>query len=234
MKLFILLVACLIAGDSFAVSSGRSGRRVVDTTGAFSDNYSNNYRSATQVVSGPGNIPMVDNVVLNNENVFENFSNGDGGTVDVSDDVQNFENKVVQIDPELEKIKKYRDICLNNNIGIGNTFVWAARNSNIDNYSFMVEDVKDPKNNTCFVKVSVNSTDSAIDLSDIKSKYFEMGKNIVCASWVDENLLEKRILDAKKSARTWATVGGVVGGAAVGVGAMELFGNKLIGGAVQG
>jgi hypothetical protein len=41
-------------------------------------------------------------------------------------------------------------------------------------------------------------------------------------------------LDAKKTKRTWGTVAGAVGGAAVGVGAMELFGNKLIGGAVQG
>ncbi|MDR0967705.1 MAG: hypothetical protein LBL75_02645 [Rickettsiales bacterium] len=38
----------------------------------------------------------------------------------------------------------------------------------------------------------------------------------------------------KKSARTWGTVAGVVGSAAIGVIAMELFGNKMIGGAVQG
>jgi hypothetical protein len=47
-------------------------------------------------------------------------------------------------------------------------------------------------------------------------------------------MLRQRILDAKKTGRTWATVGGAVGGAAVGVGSMELFGNKLIGGKVEG
>ena len=47
-------------------------------------------------------------------------------------------------------------------------------------------------------------------------------------------MIEKRILDAKKSGRTWATIGGAVGGAALGVGSMELFGNRLIGGAVEG
>ena len=46
--------------------------------------------------------------------------------------------------------------------------------------------------------------------------------------------MQKRVLDARKSARTWATVGGAVGGAGLGVGVMELFGNKLIGGAVEG
>ena len=46
--------------------------------------------------------------------------------------------------------------------------------------------------------------------------------------------MRQRILDAKKTARTWATVGGVVGGAGLGVGLMELFGNEIIGGAVEG
>ena len=46
--------------------------------------------------------------------------------------------------------------------------------------------------------------------------------------------MEERILDAKKKGRVWATVGGAVGGAAVGVGVMELFGNKMIGGKVEG
>ena len=41
-------------------------------------------------------------------------------------------------------------------------------------------------------------------------------------------------LDARKSGRTWATVGGAVGGAGLGVGIMELFGNRLIGGKVMG
>lgn len=68
----------------------------------------------------------------------------------------------------------------------------------------------------------------------MQGRYFEMGENITCGSWVDEAKLEKRILDAKKTARTLGTIAGAVGGAGIGVGAMELFGNKMIGGAVQG
>ena len=127
-----------------------------------------------------------------------------------------------------------RAACLNNNIGIGNTFVWASRYSNTGNYATMQEDVEIPENNVCFVKVDLKSSDTRINMSDIQSKYFQWGENITCGSWVDEAMLEKRILDAKKTGRTWATVGGAVGGAAIGVGSMELFGNKLIGGAVEG
>lgn len=130
--------------------------------------------------------------------------------------------------------EKEKAACVQNNIGIGNTFVWASRYSNINDYSTMIEDVENPENNTCFVKVSLKSADTKIDLGDIKPKYFEMGRDITCGSWVDEDKIEKRILDAKKNVRTWATVGGAVGGAALGVGSMELFGNKLIGGDVQG
>ncbi|MBR1380805.1 MAG: hypothetical protein IJ560_04465 [Alphaproteobacteria bacterium] len=136
--------------------------------------------------------------------------------------------------PVADNRDKERNACLGNNIGVGNTFVWASRYSNTSDYSSMVEDTENPENNICFVRVELKSSDSRIDLSDITGRYFEMGRNIECGSWVDEEKLAKRILDAKKTARTWATVGGAVGGAGVGVGAMELFGNKLIGGAVQG
>ena len=98
----------------------------------------------------------------------------------------------------------------------------------------MIEDVENPENNTCFVLVGIRSSDSKIDLSDLPSKYFEMGKNITCGSWVDEDKIEQRILDAKKKNRTLATVGGALGGAALGVGSMELFGNRLIGGELMG
>lgn len=136
--------------------------------------------------------------------------------------------------PEKDKREKERAACLQNNIGVGNTFVWASRYSNINDYSTMVEDTENPENNTCFVLVNLKSSDAKIDLADVRGQYFEMGRNITCGSWVDANKLEKRILDAKKNARTWATVGGAVGGAALGVGSMELFGNKLIGGKVEG
>lgn len=137
-------------------------------------------------------------------------------------------------EPVIDMREKERLACLSNNIGIGNTFVWASRYSDINNYATMVEDVEQPENNTCFVLVDLKSADSRIDLSDIKGKYFEMGRDITCGSWVDENDIEKRILDAKKKNRTLATIGGAVGGAALGVGSMELFGNRLIGGAVMG
>lgn len=127
-----------------------------------------------------------------------------------------------------------RAACLNNNIGIGDTFVWASRYSNTDDYALMQEDVEHPENNVCFVKVDLRSADPRINISDIPSKYFQWGNMIECGSWVDEELLKQRILDAKKKGRAWATVGGAVGGAAVGVGSMELFGNRLIGGAVEG
>ena len=140
----------------------------------------------------------------------------------------------VTVDPELEKIKKQREICISNNIGVSNTFVWAAKNSNTDSYVNMIEDIENPKNNTCYVKVDLKTSDNRIDISDIKSKYFEMGRSVTCGAWVDEEILKDRILDGKKKARNLGVVASVVGGAGVGVGAMELFGNKLIGGKVMG
>lgn len=130
--------------------------------------------------------------------------------------------------------EKEREACMSNNIGMGNTFVWASRYSNLSNYSTMIEDTEEPENNVCFVKVDVKSNDTKIDVSDVPSKYFEMGRSITCGAWANEETLRQRILDAKKTARVWGTVGGVVGGAGIGVGAMELFGNKLIGGKVEG
>lgn len=136
--------------------------------------------------------------------------------------------------PVVDKREKEKEACMRNNIGAGNTFVWASRYSNTNNYSTMVEDVDTPDNNTCWVRVELKSSDSKVKVSDIPAQYFEMGRTITCGAWADEDVLKKRILDAKKTARTWGTVGGVVGGAALGVGAMELFGNKLIGGKVEG
>ena len=47
-------------------------------------------------------------------------------------------------------------------------------------------------------------------------------------------MLEKRILDAKKGNRIAGIVASSVGGAGLGVGIMELFGNRLIRGKVEG
>ena len=127
-----------------------------------------------------------------------------------------------------------KQACIGNNVGFGNTFVWASRYSNLNNYSTMVEDVNFPDNNTCFVKVELKTLDERIEIDDIQPKYYEWNRNIVCGDWVDSEMLRQRILDAKKKNRTWATVAGAVGGAGVGVGAMELFGNRWIGGNVMG
>ena len=140
----------------------------------------------------------------------------------------------VKPQPEIDRREKEKAACIQNNIGVGNTFVWASRYSNTNDYSTMIEDVENPENNTCFVKVALKSADPKISLTDIRDQYYEMGRDITCGAWADADKIEKRILDAKKNARTWATVGGAVGGAALGVASMELFGNKLIGGAVEG
>lgn len=149
------------------------------------------------------------------------------------------DNKMATTPEEMKPAEKdmrerEKRACLQNNIGIGNTFVWASRYSNLGSYSTMIEDIEEPDNNTCFVKVELKSDDPKISVADVPSKYYEMGRDITCGEWANYDTLKSRILDAKKSARTWATVGGAVGGAAIGVGAMELFGNKLIGGAVEG
>jgi hypothetical protein len=136
--------------------------------------------------------------------------------------------------PPVDDRAAERQACENGNGGgAGNVFVWADKNSLGTEYAGMIES-KTPADNACFVRVDITSTDSKVDLSGIKSKYFKLGSNIKCGSWVNEDQVKSRILDASKSTRTWATVGGVVGGIGVGVGAMELFGNKLIGGKVQG
>ncbi len=130
--------------------------------------------------------------------------------------------------------EKEKMACISNNIGVGNTFVWASRFSDTTSYATMVEDVENPENNICFVKVEMKSNDPKISVADVPAKYYEMGRVITCGAWANYDTLKQRILDAKKSARTWATIGGAVGGAGIGVGAMELFGNRLIGGKVMG
>ena len=139
------------------------------------------------------------------------------------------------IEPEKDMREAERNACMNNNIGVGNTFVWASRYSDTSNYMNMVEDTANPQNNVCFVRVELKSSDeSRIDVSDIPAKYFTWGENIECGSWVSEKDMEKRILDAKKGARIGGIVASTVGGAGLGVGVMELFGNKLIKGKVEG
>ena len=121
-----------------------------------------------------------------------------------------------------------RNACLNNNIGIGNTFVWASRYSNLSDYSSMIEDTENPENNVCFVRVEIKSSDETrISVADIEPKYFQWGEEIECGSWVDAKEMEKRILEARKGARIGGIVASTVGGAGLGAGIMELFGNKM-------
>jgi hypothetical protein len=135
---------------------------------------------------------------------------------------------------KIEMYEDMRDACLANNMGLGNTFVWASRYSNVDDYTSMIEDVENPDNNVCFVKITLKSDDEKVDLSDVEGRYFQMGRNIVCGSWLNKSEIEQRILDAKKAGRVLGGIGAAVAGAGVGVGAMELFGNKAIGGKVEG
>ena len=136
---------------------------------------------------------------------------------------------------QIDQREAERNACINNNIGIGNTFVWASKYSNTGNYATMVEDTANPQNNVCFVRVELKSDDETrISVSDIPAKYFMWGENIECGGWVNKKDMEQRILDAKKGARIGGIVASSVGGAGLGVGIMELFGNSLIGGKVQG
>lgn len=136
---------------------------------------------------------------------------------------------------EVDMREAERDACVNNNIGVGNMFVWASRYSNTSNYANMVEDVNSPENNVCFVRVELKSDDeSRVNVSDIAPKYFMWGETIECGSWANAADMEKRILDAKKGARIGGIVASTVGGAGLGVGVMELFGNRAIGGSVMG
>ena len=140
----------------------------------------------------------------------------------------------VPAETEVDRREAERNACINNNIGIGNTFVWASRYSDTSNYATMTEDTDNPQNNVCFTRVELKSDDAKISVADIPAKYFMWGETVECGSWADEKEMEKRILDAKKGARVGGIVASTVGGAGLGVGVMELFGNKLIDGKVMG
>ncbi|MCL2748576.1 MAG: hypothetical protein FWE50_00690 [Alphaproteobacteria bacterium] len=115
-----------------------------------------------------------------------------------------------------------------------NIFVWASKNNTGISYMDLTEDIQNPDNNACWVRIGIASEDSRIKTYDMPARYFMVGSTVTCGGWLNEKNIEKQILDAKKGARTGITVAGAVGGAAVGVGAMELFGNKAIGGKVMG
>ncbi len=218
-------VFLLILGIGPAVASVPT---LTPATGRGRASMSNQMMAAPRAVASKAQISA--GAALTPESVTVNKPSVKVEDVDASLAVKPEEMKPVEKDMR----EKEKRACLQNNIGVGNTFVWASRYSNLGSYSTMIEDVEEPDNNTCFVKVELKSNDSRISVADVLPKYYEMGRIITCGEWANKDTLKKRILDAKKSARTWATVGGAVGGAAVGVGAMELFGNRLIGGSVEG
>lgn len=158
-----------------------------------------------------------------------------GGTTATNTTTTTTTTTVTKEEEEKDMREAERNACMNNNIGIGNTFVWASRYSDTSNYASMVEDTANPQNNVCFARVELKSTDeSRVSVADIPAKYVMWGETVECGGWVDKKDIEKRILDARKGARIGGIVASTVGGAGLGVGAMELFGNKLIGGKVQG
>lgn len=231
MKIFTSFIAmCLMAMPAMALTPAGQSRRSMSAqmvTSAPRATASTNQIS--DMANATAGVAVVDKSSVRVP-VPDDFGDGNsGGGDDVTDD----DNQNTD-DDKLAEIERQKQACLNNNIGVGNTFVWASRYSNTTNYASMVEDVNNPENNVCFVLVNITSADPRIDVSDVPEKYFQMGQNITCGSWADADVLRQRILDAKRSGRTWATVGGAVGGAGVGVGMMELFGNRLIGGDVMG
>ena len=122
---------------------------------------------------------------------------------------------------KINEINHKRDVCLSHASGSFDTFVWAARDSNINDYRFMVEDVRNPENNVCFVKISVQNSDERVDTHDIPSRYFVVGERAVCGNWLPEDDLKQRILNATKKNRVLGAVATSIVSAGVGVGVSE-------------
>lgn len=224
-KIISFVVISLIALPAFAVSRPSQSRNVMENQ---------TFQAAPRATASTNQITAMANLNATSQAELIDKSSIRVPVEDVPSVSVSGGNENNGGDNNNSEYEKQKAACLNNNIGIGNTFVWASRYSNTNNYASMVEDVANPENNVCFVLVGLKSNDSRISVSDIPEKYFQMGQNITCGSWADADMLRQRILDAKKSGRAWATVGGAVGGAGLGVGVMELFGNRLIGGDVMG
>jgi len=126
-----------------------------------------------------------------------------------------------------------RKICQDNNKASGGAFIWASVNSGtglgVTNAGSLREDTTNRENNTCWIRVDISSTDAKIAKTAMTSAYFPANSTVTCGGWLDEEAIKKAVLDAHKGGRIAGTIGGVLGGAAIGVGAMELFGNKAIG-----
>lgn|GEM_PF-7069978 len=140
----------------------------------------------------------------------------------------------VSEDPALaqarERAATDRANCIANNVGMAGVFVWggtAARNSpdyatrGVAGVGMLREDIVNPANNTCWVRVDLDSSERNVNLSGISGAYFAENDAVTCGSWANKKDIESKILQAKSTGRTLATIGGAVGGAALGVAAAE-------------
>ena len=213
MKRFLsIFVLSMLVVDGFAASSGRPAM-------------------SNKIMSAPRYTASANQLSGSLQGIQSGTVNPAASAVNTAANANNEADKPAPVDMR----EAERNACINNNIGVGNTFVWASRYSDTSNYAGMVEDIANPQNNVCFVRVDFKSDDqSRVSVADIKPKYFMWGEEIECGIWADKSMLEKRILDAKKGNRIGGIVAASLGGAGIGVGAMELFGNKLIGGKVEG
>ena len=219
MKYFVS--ALILVLFSFEADAAKTGRPAMSNHIISAPRYT----ASVNQLNGKGN--AIGSNVLKQDSVVEEEPEEDEEPVQ--------EEPVQEEEPEIDMREAERNACISNNIGVGNTFVWASKYSNTDSYTTMVEDVEHPENNVCFVRVELNSTnESRIKVADIAPKYFMWDETIKCGSWVSKKEMEKRILEARKGARIGGIVATTVGGMGLGVGAMELFGNKLIGGKVEG
>jgi len=220
MKYFIYVLGVVLI--TFSADAAHGGRPAMSPRIISAPRYT----ASVKQIDGMDNGNTVKKTVLvSNKSSVEN----------VEDVTESKEDKVAEEKPVVDMREAERNACINNNIGIGNTFVWASRYSDTSNYANMIEDSEHPENNVCFVRVELKSSnESRIKVSDIEPRYFMWGEPIKCGSWVSKKEMEKRILDARKGARIGGIVASTVAGVGLGIGAMELFGNKLIGGKVQG
>ena len=114
-----------------------------------------------------------------------------------------------------------KEACLLRAKILPDTFVWAARNSNSTNYASLIEDITNPQNNICYVKISVHNSDDRVETKDIPTRYFPMGQTVTCGGWLDNDDLKERVLVATKKQRVLGTVATTLIGAGAGVGISE-------------
>ncbi|MBO5705234.1 MAG: hypothetical protein J6R99_04410 [Alphaproteobacteria bacterium] len=142
--------------------------------------------ASADAATGRGRVSMTSQMMAAPRGVPAKMSSTNTGSLAVTPEVMQPADKVDMREDE-------RNACNANNVGVGNTFVWASRYSDTNNYATMIEDTESPENNTCFVRVELKSRDPKVDVSGFESKYYEMGKNITCGEWLDEEEMRQTI-----------------------------------------